>query len=54
MLVGSDEMCVQLSDRVMRDPIVGKRVWFCDIRARGGEAAGTGCREFHEMSTEIK
>lgn len=49
MLVGSNEVCVELSDRVMIDPIVSKRVRFREVQ--GGEAAGTGYAEFHEKST---
>lgn len=31
MLVGSDEVGVELSDRVTGDPTVGNWVWFCGL-----------------------
>lgn len=46
MAMGSDEVRVQLSDRVMKDLGGGKWVGYGYLR--GGEAAGIDCGEFHQ------
>lgn len=49
VLVGADEVRVQLSDRFMEDPVAGKWIGFCDLR--GGGTAGADCGEFHRKWT---
>lgn len=47
--MGSNEVRVELSDRVMKDLGGGKWAGFGDLR--GGEATGTDCGEFHQKWT---
>lgn len=49
MVVGTEKVRVQLPDWFMDDPVAGKWIGLGDVR--GGEAAGTDCREFHHKGT---